>query len=297
MDINFSNSKLPIIRSFVNRISNRKKCRLVYSYYDAVLKKFNITHIYLPYLSSLTDERILALYSLKHRIILNKYDEGTAVEVKRTYGKKIRNLVYETRVILNKLLDDLFYFKIFDVKLPNEKSVVYKKYFTAFPEMYSFTNVNEKIKINFENYFNNENKSDNFKNYSLYLSDPHDEKGIDQSWESELNMLEKIFIKHGPNILIKFHPREHKVRVIKILNSIPFIQLSQELSVFSAEDLISKYRFKSIIGTVCTTMFFSSKFTEVDTFSYIEFFPQKGYTKNFKKFIIEEFKNIELVLK
>lgn len=141
-------------------------------------------------------------------------------------------------------------------------------------------------------YFNQETRLD-FVNSILYLSDPLSEE-YNLSIDDELKLIVQIINDFSDNnIIVKFHPRdsESKKNAIKKLieNELPI-----DLKNLPSEELISNYSFEAIVGTICTTLYYASLYTETPIFSYILKLQYVKWFINIKKLIEMHFVKINL---
>lgn len=168
----------------------------------------------------------------------------------------------------NIFLKKIYYFNISKNLLNiNLKKLHYNSYYTALPEINPSINAQRINQISMIEYFNQETRLD-FVNSILYLSDPLSEE-YNLSIDDELKLIVQIINDFSDNnIIVKFHPRdsEFKKNAIKKLieNELPI-----DLKNLPSEELISNYSFEAIVGTICTTLYYASLYTETPIFSYI----------------------------
>jgi len=167
----------------------------------------------------------------------------------------------------------------------------FTNYYSVFPEMYPYDNYQFIHQIKFD-YLYSEFKNQDFKDSTLYLSDPLSEDGL-MNEENEFRLLNDI--SKLKDVIIKFHPRESKEKIDYIKDNYAFKILPLGLSQIAAEDLIAKYEFKSIIGTICTALFYTEKFSKTPVKSYVSWLDNEERKKSYLELINNHFPKIEVI--
>lgn len=290
----------PFKRAVILRLKNRNLVKSKINYYENFLLKESVTDIYLPFASSIYDERLIYSAGRTLKLNINKIEDGAfdSDYGLRKYYTIPKKITLTTKKLINDLMDLIIYNKTFKSILFFGDEVSKYKFncvYTFFPTLYDKSRYEAIIILDYENIVISQIElyHSNTSIESLILTRPLRDT-VDKNLTNEIEMLEKCIRFLSGNSYIKFHPRESLENISYIISKIELSQLSENLRNLPAEYLLKLFQPKLLIGVSSNAMFLSAKFTNIKVYSLINYsnLPNRN---EIRKFLNDNFKEIEVI--
>ena len=264
----------------------RKSLNRQYKEFVNLIKKDNVNEVYLPNIVS-EEEKILYYACKDNNITINFFEEGTNLYF------NLDNQSSKLRRYIRWILAGKYRYVTYSREYFKADSI-----YCCFPDKYKFCNYNNKIKVNlkFDLNKNEKDKLDELNIDGLFLSRPLSEDNI-LTEDIELETLIRFFSTFNKkNIYVKFHPRESKEKIERIMKLIDIKEIPDDYKYMPAEKLVLYSNIKTLIGYETGTLAYASELKNVETYSLLNMIRNKSeYLNNIYNLYFNEFKKIRFI--